>query len=261
MDKREFMELLSEQLGRLTRFERHDVCNEFSGHIDERTEALSAHDYSSEQAEQRAVLMMGDPVEIGQAINRRYSTFWLVVRILSGLLVLFLALELWGAFRSNANNLFDSVYARVDRNAYSSFYDEIEAAADTDYQVAVGDYILRVYYVQVGHNVRDIYDTLRPDSDFARQVCVYIEAYHKNAFRPVAQNLFSNGHTVLESEAGETCRANRRALAYDSYTDFALLYVPLGEDDTFVTLRCDFLGEYSKLTIPLPQAGETEGAA
>lgn len=264
MDKREYMQLLSEQLGRLTRFERADVCAELSGHIDERTEALSAHDYASEQAEQRAVLMMGDPVEVGQAINRQYSTFWLVARILSGLLVLLLALEMWGAFRSNANNLFDSLYARVDRSAYSSFYDEIEAAADTDYQVAVGDYILRVCSVQVGHNVRDLHDTLRPDSDFARQVCVYVEAYHKSAFKPVAQNLFSNGHTVLESETGETCRANRRALAYDSYTDFALLYVPLCEGDTFVTLRCNFLGEHAALTIPLPQAedaNETEGAA
>lgn len=263
MDKREFMELLSEQLGRLTRFECHDVCNEFSGHIDERAEALSAHDYSPEQAEQRAVMMMGDPVEIGQAINRQYSTFWLVTGIVAALLVLYLGLLLWGSVRSG-NSVFNAANAASATYDFVPFFDETEAAADTDYQMAVGDYILRVYYVQVGHNVRDLYDTLRPDSDFARQVYLHVYAYHKNPFKPVAQNLFSNGHTVLESEAGETCRANARASAYGIYYDAASLHVPLGEDDTYVTLRCDFLGEHAVLTIPLPQAeeaNETEGAA
>lgn len=263
MDKREFMQLLSEQLSRLTRFERYDVCNEFSGHIDERAEALSAHDYSNEQAEQRAVLMMGDPVEIGQAINRQYSTFWLVMIVVSALLVLYLGLLLWGSVRSG-NSVFNAAYAASATYDFVSFFDEPEAAADTDYQMEVGDYILRVYYVQVGHDVGGPYDTLRPDSDFARQVYLHVYAYHKNPFKPVAQNLFSNGHTVLQNEAGEEDSLHARALASVIYHDYASLHVPLGDDDTYVTLRCDFLGEHAALTIPLPRAegaNETEGAA
>lgn len=260
MNKLEYLVALNGQLSRLTRFECADVCAEFSGHIDERTEALSAHDYSPEQAEQRAVMMMGDPVEVGQAINRQYSTFWLIVRILSGFLVLVLALELWGAVRSSSSVL-DNVYSRIQKYDFVSRFDVPEAAADTNYQMTVGDYILRVFYVQVGHDVRTNPIDTRPDSDFAREVYLHVYAYHKDPFKPVAQNLFSNGHTMLKSEAGETYTPNARASGYGIHYDYAALHVPLGDNDTSVTLHCDFLGEHSELVIPLPQAEETEGAA
>jgi len=56
---------------------------ELMGHMEDRMDDLAAQGYSPEAAEAEAVRRMGDPQELGRALNRQLSQVWLVIRMLA----------------------------------------------------------------------------------------------------------------------------------------------------------------------------------
>ena len=55
---------------------RKQIAAELQAHIEDRAAMLEAHGVTPEDAAARAVASMGDPEEIGAALDREYSPFW-----------------------------------------------------------------------------------------------------------------------------------------------------------------------------------------
>lgn len=88
-ESRAFYRAVCDRLTRATRREREQVCRELADHLQDHTEALIDRGLEPEAAEARAVAEMGDPAEIGKALNKAYSRFWLICKRV--LIVLFCA--------------------------------------------------------------------------------------------------------------------------------------------------------------------------
>ena len=80
---------------------RKQIAAELQAHIEDRAAMLEAHGVAPEDAAARAVASMGDPEEIGAALDREHSPFWgwmaiwtdiarYLVLFLVGLMVLFI---------------------------------------------------------------------------------------------------------------------------------------------------------------------------
>ena len=86
-------------------WEAQAVADELRGHIDDHTDALLARGLSRGDAQARAVAAMGDPVELGRALDRLHSPWpWRVLHFCTRAAVLaliLLALALFGGL-SNA---------------------------------------------------------------------------------------------------------------------------------------------------------------
>ena len=80
---------------------RKQIAAELQAHIEDRAAMLEAHGVAPEDAAARAVASMGDPEEIGVALDKEHSPFWgwmaiwtdiarYLVLFLVGLMVLFI---------------------------------------------------------------------------------------------------------------------------------------------------------------------------
>lgn len=71
------------------RYVRRELLRELAGHIEDHQAELEAAGLSPQEAETRAVAAMGDPVEIGRALDRLYDPRWYaLLRVLGWVVVL-----------------------------------------------------------------------------------------------------------------------------------------------------------------------------
>lgn len=71
-------EVLS-HMPRATKKERAAMLKELRDHMEDAAEAMEAGGFSWEEAREKAAQAMGDPAEIGRALNTQLSPFWLWV--------------------------------------------------------------------------------------------------------------------------------------------------------------------------------------
>ncbi len=87
--------MVLQQLRHATAAEREEVRRELEAHLEDRMEALLDLGWSLEETQAKAEEALGDPVEIGKALDGLYSPLWLW---LDRLVLLLLAVALiWGA--------------------------------------------------------------------------------------------------------------------------------------------------------------------
>lgn len=101
-----FYSRVCSELKRATKREMQEVKQELSGHLQDHAEVLIERGYDPYQAELRAIETMGDPAQIGKALNKSYSRFWLICKrtlmVLFCLLLLFsFKFSLMGVFTRN----------------------------------------------------------------------------------------------------------------------------------------------------------------
>lgn len=77
MTRENFYFQLQKALPRATDAEWEDIREELRAHLEDRAEALEETGLSPAEAEERALAAMGDPAEIGAALNAQLSPFWL----------------------------------------------------------------------------------------------------------------------------------------------------------------------------------------
>ena len=230
--------------------EREAIRAELSAHIEDHICDLLELDYPQDLAEERTMALMGDPEEVGRELDRHYEpTLWdalegiakvlLVVMILQGLLgvgILFHAV--------------DSMEARFAPEARRSSEDfRAEVREETDYRMAVGNDIVKVYQVSVGHMVfsRHANDEIVEQGPAAElQLC----AYDRVPFGIVSGAL--PGRIEAADQRGEKIErwggsAGSWGAGYDR------LYIPVEPGDTYVTLSYDRFGESVTLKVPLPE--------
>lgn len=81
MDREEFCRRVCYAVPRATNREWDGMKAELMGHMEDRMDDLTAQRQSPEEAEAEAVRRMGDPEEVGRALNRQLSQAWLVIRV------------------------------------------------------------------------------------------------------------------------------------------------------------------------------------
>ncbi len=99
MDREEFCRQVCFAVPRSTSKEWKEMEAELMGHMEDRMDDLVAQGHSPEEAEAEAVRRMGDPEEVGRALNRQLSEVWLVIRMLAAMgavaMAVLVALCLW----------------------------------------------------------------------------------------------------------------------------------------------------------------------
>lgn len=72
-----FLEVVLTYMPRATRKEAALICAELTAHLADSVEAWTAAGSAPEIAQAKAVEAMGDPKEIGKALDAQFSPFWL----------------------------------------------------------------------------------------------------------------------------------------------------------------------------------------
>ena len=90
MNKQEFLESIRKQIHFV--FDRDAIEEELKAHIEESAYDYISEGYSKEEAEQKAVEQMGNPIEIGKMLNEQHHPLlgylWMTSKVILGLLVI-----------------------------------------------------------------------------------------------------------------------------------------------------------------------------
>ena len=146
MDKREYTHRVVSVMGHITAAEREAIRAEIENHIEDRMEPLlSLQGVDEAEAERRSIAAMGDPEEIGRALQKQYSRFWLWVdRILLAIIVFVLLGTAWLAPR-HLGNVKDNLIARyAPMRLLPAAVREIQADRELELKAVVGSDILRI---------------------------------------------------------------------------------------------------------------------
>lgn len=241
MNRNEYCDRVLAQVGRLTADEANDLRNELAGHIEDHAEALVEHGYTEEDAAARAVELMGDPEETGRALREQYRHFWFVIvqriaRILTAVLCVMIA-----GLIVKSSGLYGAIRDRITVQKPSDGW-EIWDTETPGTRIPIGDDIVRIDAVSCSTQRAEVqltgFDRIPGGVVYARLL-----------------------HTLrLENERGEAIYEGLEDHDYPScvsgsgtiYVCIASHRVNIEQDDTYIRLIYDRLGEHVEVEIPLP---------
>ena len=241
MTRKAYTDAVLSTLRHVTGDERAAIQKELEAHMEDHVEALLALDYPQELAEERTLAAMGDPKEVGKALNRQYTGWgWVILERAALLLIAVLCIQAVFSF-GMVGMLLESVTVRFAPSGETRFSPPL-ASRDLDIRVPVGDDILRVYQINVG-----------PDSETpgGSRAEVLVCAYDRIPGGIVSQGLIRTAR--LENARGESSIYNSGSGSWR--VEYARLYTPLQPGDTCVTLEYEGFGEQVSLELPLPEGG------
>ncbi len=183
----EFCAEVCKNAPRTTYGEERDLKAELGAHLEDHFEALTLRGVPEDEAALRAVREMGDPVEIGRAINAELSAFWLHVGIAAKFLTVLLIFAAITPLLTKLEPAYHNIEARLSPN----YDDQYNIHETVDFPC---DLFLDVY----GGTVRVYgYRLYRANEYSALQLeCV---AYADNPFRASPGNEFAFSFSVSES--------------------------------------------------------------
>ena len=239
MTREEYTNTVLAQLRRVTEDERRAIRAELDGHVEDHMEALRELGCEEAEAEARALERMGDPAEVGRALNKVY-TGWVWVLLSRAAILLTVVLCIQAVLGIGIlSNLLWSIQARtIPQDVHSDY--RSWAAIDPDLRVPIGNDVLRVYRVSLVE---------RKDGPAAE---VALAAYDRHPGGVVSGRLLPG--VVLADQRGAVPDRDTGGGGKGCFTaEFTLRYVPVQEGDTSITLRYDRLGEHVAVEIPLPE--------
>ena len=241
MTREEYTNTVLAQLRRVTEDERRAIRAELDGHVEDHMEALRELGCEEAEAEARALERMGDPAEVGRALNKVY-TGWVWVLLSRAAILLTVVLCIQAVLGIGIlSNLLWSIQARTIPQEVRSDY-RAWATIEPDIRVPIGNDVLRVYRVSLVE---------RKDGPAAQ---VALAAYDRIPGGVVSQRLIPS--VVLADQRGAVPDRDTGGGGMGCFTaEFTLRYVPVREGDTYITLTYDWLGETAEVTIPLPETG------
>lgn len=142
MNKQEFLESIRKQIHFV--FDRDSIEKEYNAHIEDSILDLMEEGCSKEEAERIAIEQMGDPIEIGKALNEEHHPLlgylWVASRFICVLFlipVIYLANDYCGEIISYVNK------ESVDNEYVASF--ELNKKVDLEYHTIYLDEINLIY--------------------------------------------------------------------------------------------------------------------
>jgi len=230
-----------------TQKEQDAIRAELDAHIEDHICDLIDLGYSEKLAEERTMLRMGDPEEVGRELDKQYPMRWLVIGDISAfvavaIIFLFIMAQLVGFFEESVVR---SVYYRFQPESIECL-ECIDAAEETDIRFELNDDILRVFQVSVG------------EMRGKHVAVVEVQCFDRIPGGPVGDWM---SWTTIESQRGEKGQSYDNARTWiisrigGSWLRQRCLWVPVEENDTYVTLRCEKYGQKVDYQIPLPEEG------
>jgi len=99
-------------LNHTTTKEKREIRAEIDAHIEDHICDLMDLGYSEKLAEERTMLRMGDPEEVGRELNKQYPMRWLLIRWIAMALTIIVLLTLAGPLQKRLRSSVDSLWGR-----------------------------------------------------------------------------------------------------------------------------------------------------
>ena len=143
-----FCRAVIQQVNGATKWEKAAICQELREHLEDHAAALTEDGLSAEEAARAAVDAMGDPKEIGEAMNQAYPHLWRRIYTIEKYAAVLLAIAAVFSLFLRTSNTLD----HIERNWEArSFHADSVQVLPMDVTMPVGDQILRVYGVRYGY--------------------------------------------------------------------------------------------------------------
>lgn len=239
MDRRDYVERVLACLRRATPGELAAVRAELDGHIEDHMADLLDLGYSEELAEERTMAAMGDPEEMGRALNQQYSSFWLWVGRAAAAALTFLAvMALFGSF--GLHWIFTSFQARLApwSDVHETWAEEVNL--ELDVRQPIGSDILRI----LGSGTKK-------DGDQPTAVIVMCQ-YDKNPFGMVTEKELTYLDYRGELTYGGGSGHSTAGAAY------WLRKLEVQAGDPYASIVCERYGERIEIEVPLEWEGTDE---
>lgn len=244
-----FCEEVLYHIPRATKAEREDIRAELEAHLTDHRDARIEEGMDYREAVLAATQAMGDPREIGQAMNEQLSPFWLRLEksfwffLVTAFLVLHISLTpvvhltQAVAVRVAPGLVFD---LQLDQwnSRYSPMALELKEQGytlreDVDVRMTLGNEELRICR---------LYMDPTPGNP---RVAVAMVVYNRNLMGYVSNNIW---HMNFQSQRQEGCDGS-----VGDVVGIALRYnIPVYPGDTYVTLIYKRFGEERTLQVPIP---------
>ena len=231
MTKAEYVAAVCAALRRLTPRERASVRDEIDGHIEDHMADLLALDYPEDLAEQRALSAMGDPEEVGKAISRQYSPFWLAAGRLAAAALVLLALMVLTNAQSWVGLMADNLQARwAPGSAVPEWMEQVHQ--ETDIRLEVGSDVLYIFGV---------------GADAETGIVTVLSCWYDQ--NPLG--LVSGNTVTFQDCRGQVLPGGGVGGPYDAAADFRRQSLSVLPGDPYVTVVCERYGARYTAQVPL----------
>ena len=231
MTKAEYTAAVCAALRRLTPRERTAVREEIDGHIQDHMADLLALDYPEDLAEQRALSAMGDPEEVGKAISRQYSPFWLAAGRLAAAALVLLALMVLTNAQSWVGLMADNLQARwAPGSAVPEWMEQVHQ--ETDIRLEVGSDVLYIFGV---------------GADAETGIVTVLSCWYDQ--NPLG--LVSGNTVTFQDCRGQVLPGGGVGGPYDAAADFRRQSLSVLPGDPYVTVVCERYGARYTAQVPL----------
>ena len=141
MTRGEFCARVRKHLKRATDAEWQSIRREILGHVEDRMEDFQRSGLDQGAAEVRAVAAMGEPEEIGDALNRQLSPFWLVLSRVSTACIALLCCGLVLSLPVSFARVFDNLQARLAPGSGFRGPEEGYVRQEVDVRLSIRSYL------------------------------------------------------------------------------------------------------------------------
>lgn len=239
MTREAYLHEVLARLKRLTGDERQSVRQELEDHMEDHVCGLLELGWDREAAEARTLELMGDPAEVGQALNRQYPRFWLIVSraaIAVTAAVCVMGLLSFGMLGFFWESLTWRVWPPEIRSDLA-----VECSRKVDIRARIGNDVLRVYRVDLG----------RKDGEYLAEAAVCV--YDRFPGGIVSNRLLSC--LRAEDQRGESRQVSGGRGGGHWLGEYRWKRIPVRPGDAYMVLRYERFGETVRLKIPLPEWG------
>lgn len=240
MTRKEYTDAVLAVLRHVTRREREAIRREIDGHIEDHMEDLLELDYPPELAEERTLSAMGDPGEVGRALNRQYPFRWLVAARTAMALTIAAVLLMGSGLLGFLSNTGDNLRARFCPEtlvAVEYHSDHLDAVKELDLRAELEDVTVRVY--QAGLT----------NASGGGMAYVALSCWNDNPFVEPPELINTFGWEEVLRITGSSCGLPPSGGTGSKWT--FVYEVPVNYGDT-VEITYERWGRSFRLSVPLP---------
>lgn len=234
MDRKTYTDRVLSGMRWVTAREEQAIRQELEGHIEDHMEGLLELGWDEQLAEERTLEAMGDPAEVGRALDREYPFRWLVLADLCRLVTVLtlVGIILFGGMAVTFRDCRESLTQRYRPEAPATALTALRYDGELEDRLRLGDDELRLLSVRVGEN-RGL---------LLAEVTAII-------YDRMPLGIAGRIELTLENERGE--RQNGYWETGSRWLDTYRAFVPVEEGDTGITLCCRQFGQEISLELPI----------
>lgn len=240
MTREDYIHEVLIRLKRLTGDEQRAVRQELEDHMEDHICDLLDLGWEETEAERRTLELMGDPGEVGRALNLQYPLGWkLLGRTAVTVTAVLCVMSVFavGMLGFVWESLTYRLWAPEIRSGLA-----VECSRKVDIRVNIGSDVLRVCRVSLG----------RKDGEYLAEAALCV--YDRIPGGIVSDRIF--GNLLAESQRGETLEYGGRSGGTGHWLAMTNTHwAPVQPGDDHMVLRYERFGETIRVVVPLPQWG------